>query len=185
MNRYWTTDCKMLKKPLEEQYWHGIELHIDTNTSSVDDDSSMEDSVVVARRRTRRVLVCMGLVCLLIAMLVGGVTGFVLMRRQTKPKDDQLTPVVSKAANEEPKEEEEPFLVTPEQTLTDSPNKYTWPELLHRPVNQVVEIIQHQRPDVQIVILEEGVSIATDFDPQRVRVFINQYQLVTQPPRVG
>ncbi|GJN09965.1 hypothetical protein PR202_ga28022 [Eleusine coracana subsp. coracana] len=41
------------------------------------------------------------------------------------------------------------------------------------------------RPDVQVVVLPEGSFVTMEFNPKRVRVFVDHANLVAQVPKIG
>ena len=66
----------------------------------------------------------------------------------------------------------------------------SWPELLGDFVDDAVEKIQQDRPDVKIEEIEKGSIVTSDFNSYRVRVFYrinnDEKKIVSNPyPRIG
>lgn len=61
-----------------------------------------------------------------------------------------------------------------------------WSSLLNKNVDDAKVIIQRDRPDVEIDVLEQNSMVTMDYRMNRVRVFINpETQTVTAIPRIG
>nr|CAB3503762.1 unnamed protein product [Digitaria exilis] len=65
------------------------------------------------------------------------------------------------------------------------PPKLWWPELLGSPATQAVMKIKKDRPDVSVKVLPPGAPLTPEFNPERVRVFIDLNGLVAQVPVIG
>ena len=65
------------------------------------------------------------------------------------------------------------------------PGKSSWPELLGVLATPAVTAIAHDRPDVSVEVLPPGSPVIPDFNPTRVRVFIDSNGIVNQVPVIG
>ncbi|KAM0841168.1 hypothetical protein ACQ4PT_059210 [Festuca glaucescens] len=63
--------------------------------------------------------------------------------------------------------------------------KSSWPELLGAPSNAAKQKILSDRPDVRVIVLPVGSFVTADFNPKRVRVFINSSGDVAKVPTIG
>ncbi|KAK3126633.1 hypothetical protein QOZ80_7AG0559650 [Eleusine coracana subsp. coracana] len=63
--------------------------------------------------------------------------------------------------------------------------KTSWPELKGMPAQVAKRKILADRPDVQVVVLPEGSFVTMEFNPKRVRVFVDHANLVAQVPKIG
>ena len=61
-----------------------------------------------------------------------------------------------------------------------------WPECVGKPGEEAVRIISKARPDLaQVSIIPQGAMVTMDMRMDRVRVFVNENQVVSRPPKVG
>ncbi|RCV05711.1 hypothetical protein SETIT_1G105500v2 [Setaria italica] len=65
------------------------------------------------------------------------------------------------------------------------PGKSSWPELVGVLATLAATAIAHDRPDVSVEVLPPGSPIIPDFNPSRVRVFIDNNAIVTKTPVIG
>ncbi|CAD6343492.1 unnamed protein product [Miscanthus lutarioriparius] len=65
------------------------------------------------------------------------------------------------------------------------PGKSSWPELLGVLATLAATAIAHDRPDVSVEVLPPGSPVIPDFNPARVRVFIDNNSIVNQVPVIG
>jgi hypothetical protein len=61
-----------------------------------------------------------------------------------------------------------------------------WPEVVGMGGIEAAEAIQKSRPDLKIVtVLPEGSPVTRDMRFDRVRVFVDDMDRVSRPPRIG
>ena len=65
------------------------------------------------------------------------------------------------------------------------PGKSSWPELLGVNATLAATAIAHDRPDVAVEVLPPGSQVVPDFNPKRLRVFVDNNNLVSQVPVIG
>jgi hypothetical protein len=65
------------------------------------------------------------------------------------------------------------------------PGKSSWPELMGVQATLAATAIAHDRPDVAVEVLPPGAPIIPDYNPERVRVFIDDNSLVAKIPVIG
>ena len=65
------------------------------------------------------------------------------------------------------------------------PGKSACPELLGKQATLAVLAIAHDRPDVVVEVLPPGSPVAPEYNPERVRVHIDDNGLVSQVPVIG
>nr|CAZ96136.1 putative proteinase inhibitor I13, potato inhibitor I [Saccharum hybrid cultivar R570] len=65
------------------------------------------------------------------------------------------------------------------------PGKSSWPELVGVLATPAATTIAHERPDVSVEVLPPGSPVITDFNPTRVRVFIDNNSIANQVPVIG
>ena len=65
------------------------------------------------------------------------------------------------------------------------PGKSSWQELLGVLATPAATTIAHERPDVSVEVLPPGSPVIPDFNPTRVRVFIDNNGIVDQVPFIG
>ena len=65
------------------------------------------------------------------------------------------------------------------------PGKSSWPELVGVNATLAATAIAHDRPDVAVEVLPPGAPVIPDFNPARVRVFIDNNGIVNQVPVIG
>ncbi|CAM9263083.1 unnamed protein product [Scytosiphon promiscuus] len=64
--------------------------------------------------------------------------------------------------------------------------RQTWDECVGMDAMEAVELIRAARPDLKRVVkVPEGAMVTMDMRPDRVRVYCNEDDIVTRPPRVG
>ena len=63
--------------------------------------------------------------------------------------------------------------------------KSWWPELLGTKGDVAVEIMVRENPRVTAIILPEGSVVTPDFRCDRVRVFVNNQDIVNRMPKIG
>ena len=65
------------------------------------------------------------------------------------------------------------------------PGKSSWPELVGVNATLAATAIAHDRPDVAVEVLPPGAPIIPDYNPLRVRVFVDNNNLVSKVPVIG
>ncbi|KAF8662573.1 hypothetical protein HU200_056172 [Digitaria exilis] len=63
--------------------------------------------------------------------------------------------------------------------------KAWWPELLFAPATPAAMKISEDRPDVAVEVLPPGSPFDTEFNPARVRIFIDDSGIVKYVPIIG
>ncbi|KAL1825402.1 hypothetical protein ACET3Z_012180 [Daucus carota] len=66
-----------------------------------------------------------------------------------------------------------------------SGRKEAWPELVGEKGDVAAAKIEKENRKVHAVVVLEGSPVTLDLNPYRVRVFVNIYGLVVDPPRIG
>ncbi|OEL24667.1 hypothetical protein BAE44_0014314 [Dichanthelium oligosanthes] len=69
--------------------------------------------------------------------------------------------------------------------MSGDDGKTSWPEVVGLPADAAKQKILADRPDVQVFVLPVGSIVTTEFDPKRVRVFVNPAVDVAQVPKIG
>jgi len=69
--------------------------------------------------------------------------------------------------------------------MSSGSGKSSWPEVVGLPAEAAKQKILADRPDVQVVVLPVGSFVTMEFNPKRVRVFINPAGDVAQVPKIG
>ncbi|KAF6987278.1 hypothetical protein CFC21_004935 [Triticum aestivum] len=64
-------------------------------------------------------------------------------------------------------------------------SKSSWPELVGVMATPAATQIAHDRPDVAVEVLPPGAPLMPDYNPERVRVFIDTNGIVSQTPAIG
>ena len=64
-------------------------------------------------------------------------------------------------------------------------SKSSWPELVGVMATPAATQIAHDRPDVAVEVLPPGAPLMPDYNPERVRVFIDNNCIVSQTPTTG
>jgi len=67
----------------------------------------------------------------------------------------------------------------------EQPDKKSWPELKGMDVDEAKTIIQQERPDLNVIVVQVGDYVTFDYDTQRVWLWVNKDGLVDQMPKVG
>jgi hypothetical protein len=65
------------------------------------------------------------------------------------------------------------------------PGKSSWPELVGVNATLAATAIAHDRPDVAVEVLPPGSPVIPDYNPKRVRVYIDNNGLVAKVPVIG
>jgi len=63
--------------------------------------------------------------------------------------------------------------------------KEQWPELVGKTGDEAKEAVKHDRPDVNVEVLNEKSPTTMDYRVDRVRIFINDEGKVVGPPQTG
>jgi hypothetical protein len=63
--------------------------------------------------------------------------------------------------------------------------KSSWPEVVGLTGDMAKQKILADRPDVQVFLVPVGSMVTTDFNPKRVRVFVDKAGYVAQVPNIG
>ncbi|CAM0913295.1 unnamed protein product [Alopecurus aequalis] len=69
--------------------------------------------------------------------------------------------------------------------MSASPGKSSWPELVGLMATPAATQIAHDRPDVAVEVLPQGAPLMPDYNPERVRVFLDLYGIVAKIPVIG
>ncbi|KAI5021185.1 hypothetical protein ZWY2020_055030 [Hordeum vulgare] len=64
-------------------------------------------------------------------------------------------------------------------------SKSSWPELVGVLATLAATQIALDRPDVAVEVLPPGAPLTPDYNPERVRVFIDNSGIVSQTPTIG
>lgn len=65
------------------------------------------------------------------------------------------------------------------------PGKKDWPELVGTEIEQAKGIIMQERPDLNVIVVQAGDFVTSDYDTQRVWLWENEEGLVDRMPIVG
>jgi CCR4-NOT transcriptional regulation complex NOT5 subunit len=65
------------------------------------------------------------------------------------------------------------------------PGKKEWPELIGTKIEQAKSIITQERPDLNVIVVQVGDFVTSDYDTQRVWLWESEAGLVDRLPRVG
>ena len=65
--------------------------------------------------------------------------------------------------------------------MSANPGKSSWPELVGLTATQIAQ----DRPDVAVEVLPQGAPLMPDYNPRRVRVFLDLYGIVAKIPVIG
>jgi hypothetical protein len=72
------------------------------------------------------------------------------------------------------------------QTLPETGHAITeWPHLVGKLSGEVEAEVKRQRPDVRVHILRHGSMVTTDYNVNRVRIYVDNGGKVVAPPVVG
>ena len=63
-----------------------------------------------------------------------------------------------------------------------TPPKKAWPELVGRTIKEATKKINAERPDLHVEAVPVGTIVPQDFDPKRVRLWVDT---VAEVPRIG
>jgi hypothetical protein len=63
--------------------------------------------------------------------------------------------------------------------------KRVWPELVGKDVNSALKILKDESGFDDIQTLRDNSPVNLDFCPTRIRVFVNEKNIVTVDPRIG
>ncbi|KAL4567370.1 hypothetical protein LXL04_022953 [Taraxacum kok-saghyz] len=63
--------------------------------------------------------------------------------------------------------------------------KKSWPEVVGTSSQAAATIIERQNENVEAVVVEEGSSVSTDVRCDRVRIFVDDNNIVKEVPKVG
>ena len=63
-----------------------------------------------------------------------------------------------------------------------TPPKTKWPELVGRTIKEATKKINAERPDLHVEAVPVGTIVPQDFDPKRVRLWVDT---VAEVPRIG
>ncbi|CAL4890331.1 unnamed protein product [Urochloa decumbens] len=63
--------------------------------------------------------------------------------------------------------------------------KSSWPELLGDTATAAAAAITRHRPDVSVVMYRPGSRIDQDYNPERVRLLLDNHDIVTDVPVLG
>ncbi|KAE8692205.1 Cytochrome P450 94A1 [Hibiscus syriacus] len=63
--------------------------------------------------------------------------------------------------------------------------KSSWPELVGINGQVAAHIIAKENPKVSVQIVKEGMMVTMDFRCDRVRVWVDKYQIVKTTPHIG
>ena len=60
-----------------------------------------------------------------------------------------------------------------------------FPHLLHQNGDEVVEIIKKQHPNINVLKVNQNSMMTMDFRNDRIRVIVDDNDIVIRPPRIG
>ncbi|CAF1264957.1 unnamed protein product [Adineta steineri] len=63
--------------------------------------------------------------------------------------------------------------------------KRVWPELVGKDVDTVTKIIKEESDVEHIQTLRDNSPVTLDYCPTRIRLFVNEKNIVTVEPRIG
>ncbi|KAL4363374.1 hypothetical protein GQ457_04G027480 [Hibiscus cannabinus] len=63
--------------------------------------------------------------------------------------------------------------------------KSSWPELVGINGQVAAHVIAKENPKVSVQIVKEGMMVTMDFRCDRVRVWVDKYQIVKITPKIG
>jgi hypothetical protein len=63
--------------------------------------------------------------------------------------------------------------------------KRVWPELVGKDVNSALKILKDESGFDDVQTLRDNSPVDLDFCPTRIRVFVNEKNIVTVDPRIG
>ncbi|OMP09330.1 Proteinase inhibitor I13, potato inhibitor I [Corchorus olitorius] len=75
--------------------------------------------------------------------------------------------------------------VTIEKEINPDGKKRSWPELKGENVETAKATILKERPDLNVVVLPEGAPWTLDYHFNRVRLAVNEKDLVVNVPSIG
>jgi hypothetical protein len=67
-------------------------------------------------------------------------------------------------------------------TMAGGTEKTSWPEVVGLSVEKAKKTILKDKPDADIIVLPVGTPVPKDFQPNRVRIFVDT---VAETPHVG
>ncbi|KAM6565196.1 hypothetical protein CsatB_025194 [Cannabis sativa] len=68
--------------------------------------------------------------------------------------------------------------------LCPGAGKSSWPELVGKNGEEAVKIIEEENENVKAVVILKGSIVTQDINCQRVRVWVNDYGIVTSVPNI-
>eukprot|EP01039_Chlorochromonas_danica_P007745 gene7745-8556_t len=74
---------------------------------------------------------------------------------------------------------------SPDQLHGHLHNRNEWSQLVGQEGFIVAEIIQKERPELQVVTVPHNAMTTMDYRADRVRIFVNASGKVVRPPRIG
>lgn len=63
--------------------------------------------------------------------------------------------------------------------------KNQWPELVGKTADQAKAVLQKEAPEFQIQVIPPDHFATMDYRCERIRIWLNKQQLVSQPPMIG
>lgn len=63
--------------------------------------------------------------------------------------------------------------------------KTTWPEVVGMTVEEAERKIREDKPGVQFQVVPQDGFVTMDFNPRRVRLFVDSERKVSRAPRIG
>ncbi|KAG8653977.1 hypothetical protein MANES_05G086480v8 [Manihot esculenta] len=69
--------------------------------------------------------------------------------------------------------------------MASESGKTTWPELVGANGDSAAATIEEENKNVKATVLKEGTPVTKDFRTNRVRVWVDENNVVTQAPTIG
>ena len=69
------------------------------------------------------------------------------------------------------------------ETLHDTRGK--WSQLVGKNAREAIDHLRSERPDVKVEMIPSGSMVTADYREDRIRVFVDDQEMVTRAPRVG
>ncbi|XP_071949484.1 uncharacterized protein [Antedon mediterranea] len=81
--------------------------------------------------------------------------------------------------------EDKPSLETENTQIKPENMPNEWPSLVGKKGEEAQKFISKERPELKIVILNKDDMMTMDFREDRVRIFVDDNQVVVRPPKTG
>ena len=63
--------------------------------------------------------------------------------------------------------------------------KGKWPELVGQSAEAASQVIHNDRPELALNIVPAGAMVTMDHNVRRVRIYVNEQNMITSAPKVG